>query len=181
MELNSEPSWRKTSCKGLELRFTFNRTLHMYCVPNHRSKSKNPFNSWLEQSLISHSWMCYLTVSLLDECAAFLEVTEQIHVGVILNTDGFIHEELRKDIFHPEGHIQDVRHLEKREKPSSKQENMCFIQPLFGETSKWSGGGWGMAMLLFGNHQDNRTVVKWTTQAASKPWKCNCDSTKVSF
>lgn len=77
--------------------------------------------------------MCYLTVSLLDECATFLEVTEQIHVGVILNTDGFIHEELRKDIFHPEGHIQDVRHLEKREKPSSEQKNMCFTQPLFGE------------------------------------------------
>lgn len=140
MELNSEPSWRKTSCKGLEWRFTFNRTLHIYCVPNHKSKSKNPFNSWLEQSLIFHLWMCYLTVSLLDECATFLEVTEQIHVGVILNTDGFIHEELGKDIFHPEGHIQDVRHLKKREKRADEQaeEHMLYTTTVWRDLKmKW--------------------------------------------
>lgn len=60
-------------------------------------------------------WVSYLSVSLLDEFTTFLEVTEQIHVRVILNADGLIDEELREDIFHPEGHIQDVGHLKKRE------------------------------------------------------------------
>lgn len=71
--------------------------------------------------MIFHLWICYLTVGLLDECTAFLEVTEQIHVGMILNTDSLIDKKLRKDIFHPKGHIQDVWDLEKREKSSSKQ------------------------------------------------------------
>lgn len=59
--------------------------------------------------------MCYLSVSLLDEFTTFLEVIEQIHVGMILNADSLVNKELRKDIFHPEGHIQDVGHLTKRE------------------------------------------------------------------
>ena len=58
--------------------------------------------------------MCYLTVSLLDESTTFLEVTEQIHVGMILNAGSLINKKVRKGIFHPEGHIQDVGHLKKR-------------------------------------------------------------------
>lgn len=69
--------------------------------------------------------MCYLTVSLLDEFTTFLEVTEQIHVGMILNADSLIDKELRKDIFHPEGHIQDVGHLKMRE---SRKTQMKWLQ-----------------------------------------------------
>lgn len=58
--------------------------------------------------------MCYLTVSLLDEVTTVLDVKQQISIGMILNTDSLIDEQLRKHILHPKGHIQDVRHLRKK-------------------------------------------------------------------
>lgn len=58
-----------------------------------------------------HKKLCHLSLSLLDEVTAFLEVREEIGVGVIQNTDSLIDEQVREDILHPKGHIQDVRHL----------------------------------------------------------------------
>lgn len=77
--------------------------------------------------------MFYLTVSLLDEVTTFLQVTEQIHVWMILNTDGLVDEELREDIFHPEGHVEDVGNLKTKQEPSHQQKNMCFKQVGAGE------------------------------------------------
>lgn len=57
---------------------------------------------------------CYLFTSLLDEVRTVLDVRQQICVWVIQNTDGLIEEQVRKGILHPEGHVQDVRHLGKR-------------------------------------------------------------------
>lgn len=70
--------------------------------------------------------MRYLSVSLLDEFTAFLKVTEQIHIGMILDADCLVDKELRKDIFHPKGHIEDVGYLKKREK--RKHQNRSGIR-----------------------------------------------------
>jgi len=35
---------------------------------------------------------------------------------MIQNTDGFIDEQVRKHILHPERHVQDVRHLKRKRK-----------------------------------------------------------------
>lgn len=60
--------------------------------------------------------MCYLTASLLDEVTTVLDVKQQISVGMIQNTDGLVDEQVRKHVLHPEGHIQDVRHLKRKRK-----------------------------------------------------------------
>lgn len=57
----------------------------------------------------------HLTERLLDEVTTVLDVRQQVGVGMIHNTDSFIDEQVRKCILHPEGHIQDVRHLKKKE------------------------------------------------------------------
>lgn len=49
--------------------------------------------------------------SLLDEVTAGLDVSQKIRIRVILNTDSLIEEEVREQVLHPEGHVEDVRHL----------------------------------------------------------------------
>lgn len=62
--------------------------------------------------------ICHLTASLLDEVTTVLDVKQQICIGMILNTDSLIDEQLREHILHPEGHIQDVRDLRRRRRGS---------------------------------------------------------------
>lgn len=60
---------------------------------------------------VTRSSESYLAASLLDEVTALLDVKQHVGVGVIQDADGFIDEQVRKHILHPEGHVQDVRHL----------------------------------------------------------------------
>lgn len=56
----------------------------------------------------------YLSVSLLDELAAVLQVLQQLGVGLIQNTDGLVDEQVWKHVLYSEGHIEDVRNLRRR-------------------------------------------------------------------
>lgn len=60
--------------------------------------------------------MSYLSASLLDELTTVLDVKQHVSVGMIQNTDGLIDEQVREHVLHPEGHVQDVGHLERRKR-----------------------------------------------------------------
>lgn len=65
----------------------------------------------------------YLAASLLDEVTAVLHVEQQVGFGVVQDADRLIDEQVGKRVLHPEGHVQDVRHLQQREPPDCQAFN----------------------------------------------------------